>query len=57
MTITLEVPRPRHRDGNRRAARDRSPGRAGRPWRRAGGESTGAIFGDAFGPVTQRGAA
>jgi hypothetical protein len=26
MTITLEVPRPRHRDGNRRADRDRSPG-------------------------------
>jgi hypothetical protein len=58
MTITLEVPRPRHRDGKRRADRDRSScGPAGRPWRRAGGESTGAIAGDAFGPVMERGAA
>ena len=57
MTITLEVPRPRHRDGKRRADRDRSLRRAGRPCRRAGGESTGAIFGDAFRPAAERGAA
>jgi hypothetical protein len=55
--MTLEVSRPWHRDGKRRAARDRSSGRAGRPWRRAGGQGTGAIVGDAFGPAAGRGAA
>jgi hypothetical protein len=55
MTITLEVSRPRHRDGKRQADRDRSAGGPALAPGRA--KSTGAIAGDAFGPVMERGAA
>jgi hypothetical protein len=57
MTITLEVPRPRQRDGNCRAARDRSPGETAGHAAGSGGESTEAVRRDTFRPVTERGAA
>lgn len=57
MNITLEVPRPRHCGGKAPGCPGPLVRRVGRLWRRAGGKSTGAIAGDAFGPAAQRGAA
>ncbi len=57
MTITLEVSRPRYRDGKRRADRDRSSsGPAGHAAGTAA-RAPGPIFGDAFRPAAERGAA